>query len=152
MENASSIWDKVIKIMVAAAGAVGSAFGGWTITMTVMVVAMVIDYITGMAVAIAGKSTKTAGGHLDSNVGWNGLMRKGIMLLVVLVAAYLDKAFGNGHAIRDAAAWFYIANEGLSMLENAALLGVPFPSALKNLLDQTKEKDTEQDKSGQMLM
>lgn len=148
----SSVWDKIVKVMVAIAGAIGSAFGGWTITMTVMVVAMVIDYITGMAVAIAGKSTKTAGGHLDSNVGWNGLMRKGIMLLVVLVASTLDTVMGDGNVIRDAAAWFYIANEGLSMLENAALLGVPFPNALKKLLEQAKEKDNEPDKSKQTLL
>ena len=148
----SSFWDKLVKILIAAAGAVGSAFGGWTITMTVMVVAMAIDYMTGIAVAIAGKSTKTSGGHLDSNVGWNGLLRKGIMLLVVLVASTLDTVMGDGHVIRDAAAWFYIANEGLSMLENAALLGVPFPNALKKLLEQAKEKDNEPDKLKQTLL
>lgn len=136
-------WDKVIKTVAAIGGAIGGAFGGWSVALTVMVTAMAVDYISGLAVAIAGKSAKTEGGHLDSNVGWMGLMRKGIMMLVVLVAALLDRAIGDAHVIRDAAAWFYIANEGLSLLENTALLGVPYPPKLKKLLEQAKEGEGE---------
>ena len=70
-----------------------------------------------------------------------------LMLLVVLVAAQVDMAIGGGgHVFRDAACWFYIANEGLSVLENMALGGVPFPERLKQLLEQTKQKSNDVDK------
>ena len=135
-------WDKVVKLGAGLIGAIAALFGGWGPALTVLCVAMALDFLSGWAVAIAGKSKKTEGGHLDSNVSWKGLMRKGIILAVVMLAALFDPLLGDGHVVRDAAAWFYIATEGLSLMENAALLGVPFPGSLKKILEQAKEKDT----------
>ncbi len=134
-------WETILKWMAAAGGAVAGAFGGWTVTMTVLVAAMAADYLSGLTVAGMGKSTKTEGGGLSSKVGWQGLLRKGLMMLVVLIASTLDTAMGDAHVFRDAACWFYIANEGLSLLENLAVAGVPFPQQLKDLLEQTKDKN-----------
>lgn len=137
----SGAWSWMVKGAFALAGVIAGFYGGWSVTLSVLVWAMLIDYLSGIAVGIAGKSKKTAGGHLDSNIGWIGILRKGVMMLIVLVGAQFDRAVGTGHIARDASCWFYIANEGLSLLENAALLGVPFPKVLKNLLEQAKEKE-----------
>ena len=105
--------------------------------MTVLLSCMVADYLSGMVVAWMGRSEKTEYGGLSSKVGAKGLMRKGLMLMVVLVAALLDRALGQGNAMfRDAACWFYIANEGISLMENLNLAGVPFPAKLKKLLGE----------------
>lgn len=150
MESANSvatIWDKIVKIGAGALGAILGAFGGASPVMYVLLALMGIDYVSGLLVAVMGKSAKTEGGGLDSKIGFQGLARKGLMLLVVLVAAQVDTAIGGGgHVFRDAACWFYIANEGLSVLENMALGGVPFPERLKQLLEQTKQKSNDVDK------
>jgi len=133
----TSIWNKMIKIAAAAVGAVAGAFGGWDWLMTVLLACMVADYLSGMIVAWMGKSLKTEYGGLSSKVGAAGLMRKGLMLMVVLVAALLDRALGADSAMfRDAVCWFYIANEGISLMENLSLAGVPFPRKLKDLLGE----------------
>ena len=131
-------WDKVLKFLAAAAGAIAGLFGGWDTMLQVLVGAMVIDYITGWVVAILGNSTKTDSGHLDSNVAWKGLLKKGLALLVVLLGALLDKAVGQS-VFRNMVVWFYIANEGLSILENLALAGVPFPGGVKKMLEQMRK-------------
>jgi len=100
----------------------------------------VTDYITGWVVAILGNSVKTESGHLDSRISWKGILKKGLALAVVLLGAMLDKAIGENAAFRTMAVWFYIANEGLSILENLALAGVPFPASIKNALEQLREK------------
>jgi toxin secretion/phage lysis holin len=135
------IWDKVVKISAAAAGAVAGALGGWSWLMTVLLACMVADYISGTLVAWMGKSLKTEYGGLSSKVGWTGIVRKGLMLMVVLVAALLDRALGQGNAMfRDAVCWFYVANEGISLMENLNLAGVPFPKKLKQLLGEKAEE------------
>ena len=138
MENT---WEKIVKVLAAAAGAVAGALGGWSWLLTVLLACMVADYISGVLVAWMGKSEKTECGGLSSKVGALGIVRKGLMLMVVLVAALLDQALGQGNAMfRDAVCWFYIANEGLSLMENLNLAGVPFPQKLKTLLnDKAKE-------------
>lgn len=132
-------WDKVLKTLAAIGGAIAGLFGGWDIMLKVLVAVMVIDYITGWIVAILGNSVKTESGHLDSNIAWKGLLKKGLALLVVLLGALLDKAVGQS-VFRNMIVWFYVANEGLSILENLALAGVPFPTGMKNLLEQMKNK------------
>lgn len=131
-------WDKITKTLAAIAGAIAGLFGGWDTMLMVLVGAMVIDYITGWAVAIMGNSLKTESGHLSSEVAWKGLLKKGLALLVVLLGALLDRAVGQ-QMFRTMAVWFYIANEGLSILENLALAGVPFPSGVKKMLEQMRE-------------
>jgi toxin secretion/phage lysis holin len=132
-----SVWDKMVRIAAAVLGAVAGALGGWSWLMTVLLACMAADYLSGTVVAWMGKSEKTEYGGLSSKVGALGLARKGLMLLVVLVAALLDRALGGGNAMfRDAVCWFYIANEGISLMENLNLAGVPFPRKLKELLGE----------------
>ena len=84
-------------------GAVAAAFGGWNAAMMTLIALMAVDYLTGLMVAgIFHKSPKSESGALESKAGWKGLCRKGVTLLVVLVAAQLDRAIGTGF-IRDAA-------------------------------------------------
>lgn len=135
-----NIWDKLICFGAAAAGGIAGAFGGWDTLLCVLMAMMAADYLSGLVVAAMGRSLKTVYGGLSSQVGAVGLAKKGLMLLVVLVAAMLDRAMGADHAVcRDAVCWFYIANEGLSLLENLSLAGVPFPEKLKELLGQRME-------------
>lgn len=133
----TTVWDKIIKVLAAVGGAIAGAFGGWDKLLGVLVVMMAVDYVSGVIVAAMGRSQKTEYGGLSSKVGAYGLAKKGLMMLVVLVAALLDRAIGAQTAVfRDAACWFYIANEGLSLLENMSLAGVPFPEKLKEMLGQ----------------
>lgn len=105
---------------------------------------MAIDYVTGWICGAMGKSPKTEGGKLDSKTGWNGLLKKAVMLVVVFMAAQLDRVMPEGTRVfRDAMAMFYIANEGLSITENLAIIGVPFPSFVKKALEQLKQKNDE---------
>lgn len=135
------MWDKVLKTMAALGGAVAGFFGEWSTVLTVLIVAMVVDYISGMIVAAAGKSPKTESGGLNSKIGFIGLAKKGMILLVVLTATLLDKAVGNATSVfQTAVACFYVANEGVSILENAALIGLPVPEVILRALDDMKHK------------
>ena len=148
-----TVWDKVLKVLATIGGAIAGAFGGWDKLLIVLVIMMAIDYVSGVVVAWMGKSNKTEYGGLSSKVGSQGLLKKGLMMLVVLVAALLDRAMGGQAAVcRDAACWFYIANEGISLLENLSLAGVPFPAKIKELLGQKKDEanGTEIDKPPEM--
>lgn len=135
-----TVWDKILKLLAGALGAILGAFGGASPVMYVLLGLMAVDYVSGLLVAIMGRSGKSDGGGLDSKIGFVGLAKKGMMLLLILVAAQIDTAMGGSHVFRDAACWFYIANEGLSILENMALAGVPFPSRMKQMLEQTKKQ------------
>lgn len=135
-------WDKIVKWIAGIAGAIAGFFGEWTMMLTIFVVMMGIDYITGCIVAWCGKSTKTEGGGLSSKVGFIGISKKGIMLLLVLVATMLDKALGNETMVfQTSLVFYYIANEGLSILENATLLGVKFPEKLRKALEAIREDE-----------
>lgn len=134
------IRDKGLCLMAALGGGIASALGGWDTLLHVLIAMMAADYLSGLVVAAMGRSLKTVYGGLSSKVGAMGLAKKGLMLLCVLVAAMLDRAMGADQAVcRDAVCWFYIANEGLSLLENLSLAGVPFPGRLKELLGQRME-------------
>lgn len=138
------VWDKAVRGLAACGGAIAGMLGGWDPLLRVLVTLMAADYITGLLVALMGKSAKTEYGGLSSKVGAMGLARKGLMLIVVLVAALMDSVMGTGSAMcRDAACWFYIANEGISILENVGLVGAPYPAKLKELLGQKQKEDEE---------
>lgn len=126
------------------AGIVGSAiaalFGGWDSALITLVIFMSVDYITGLLVAgVFHTSEKTPGGGLESHAGWKGLCRKGVALLVVLVAYHLDLITG-ANFIRDAVVIGFIANEAISILENAGLMGVPIPAVIIRAIDVLKNK------------
>ena len=134
------MWDKMVKTLAAAAGAVvGWFLGGCDGLLYALIAFVVIDYITGLMCAWKGVSTKTESGHISSKAGFDGLIKKAAIILVVLLAVQIDTAIGT-NAIAAAAMCFYIANEGVSILENTALLGVPYPGALMNALETMKQK------------
>ena len=135
-------WDKILKILAGVAGAVAGLFGEWNTMLTILVVMMAVDYISGCLVALCGRSPKTEGGGLDSKIGFIGIAKKGFMMLLVLVATMLDKAIGGEtYVFQSSLVLYYIANEGLSVLENAALLGVQFPEKLRKALEAMREKE-----------
>lgn len=122
---------------------VAAAFGGWDAAMITLISMMVIDYLTGVLVAgVFHNSPKTENGTLESKAGWKGLCRKGVTLLIVLVAARLDIILGTGF-IRDAVVIGYIANEIISIIENAGLMGVPIPSAIEKAIEVLQQKGSE---------
>lgn len=138
----STMWSRLVKTAAAIAGAVMSWWTGLGVMPQVLAAVMVIDYLTGLMCAWRGVSPKTDGGGVSSRAGFDGLMKKAAILLVVLLAVEIDMATGT-NAIAAAAMCFYIANEGVSILENTALLGVPYPAALKNVLETLKNKGEE---------
>lgn len=122
---------------------VAAAFGGWDAAMITLVSMMVIDYLTGVLVAgVFHNSPKTENGTLESKAGWKGLCRKGMTLLIVLVAVRLDIILGTGF-IRDAVIIGYIANETISIIENAGLMGVPIPEAIQKAIEVLQQKGSE---------
>lgn len=118
---------------------IASAFGGWDAAMTTLLIFMGVDYLTGLVVAgVFHTSPKTENGALDSRAGWKGLCRKGVTLLIVLVACRLDLVMGSTF-IRDAAIIAFIANETISIIENAGLMGVPIPAVVVKAIEVLKE-------------
>lgn len=126
---------------VATVGAVVSeALGGWDHWTALLVALMILDYFTGVLVAWVWKrSPKTKSGKLSSEAGFKGLVKKGMILLVIWVAVKLDNALGETY-IRVMVLLFFIGNEGLSLLENLGLMGVPFPAFLKGALEALREE------------
>ena len=126
-------------------GVVGSViaevFGGWDAAMITLVTLMIIDYIMGVLVAaVWHNSPKSETGTLESRAGWKGLCRKGVVLLIVLVAARLDIVLGTSNIVRNAAIIGYSANELISIIENAGLMGVPIPSVIQKAIDVLQKK------------
>lgn len=133
---------KVVLLFGAAAfgSFVTNALGGWDVSLEVLIGMMAADYITGLMVAAFWKrSNKSNTGALDSRAGFKGLCRKGVMLMLVGVGSRLDKVTG-GQFIRTAVCLFFIGNEGLSLLENLGLMGVPFPDTLKQALEVLRDQ------------
>lgn len=127
-----------------AIGVVGSTiasfFGGFDAALITLLIFMGVDYATGLIVAgVFHKSEKTENGALESRAGWKGLCRKGVSLLVVLVACRLDMIMGSNF-IRDATVIAFIANETISIIENAGLMGVPIPSVITKAIEVLKKK------------
>lgn len=111
--------------------------GAWDTAMIVLIAFMVIDYVTGI---IKGWYTE----QLSSDVGLKGIARKFLIVLVLCVAVLLDRLLNTGTWVfRTLACYFYIANEGISILENVVVLGLPVPKQLKNALVQLQDKNKE---------
>ena len=114
--------------------------------LTTLVIFMALDYLTGLIVAgVFHNSEKTQQGTLESRAGWKGLCRKGVTLLIVLVACRLDLVIGSNF-IRDAVVIAFVANETISIVENAGLMGIPIPSAITRAIEVLKNK-AEQEES-----
>ena len=115
--------------------AVSGFLGGMDGIMYALIVFITIDYITGVAVAVKQKK-------LSSEVGFKGIFKKVIIIALVGVANLIDRfVMGNGDMVRTAIILYYIGNEGVSLLENAAAFDIPLPDRLKNILKQLKEEN-----------
>lgn len=125
-------------------GIIASLFGGWDAALTTLLIFMVIDYLSGLLVAgVFHNSKKSDSGTLESRAGWKGLCRKGMTLLIVLIGYRLDLAIGVNY-IRDAVIIGFIANETISIVENAGLMGVPMPDIITKAIDiLTKKAESE---------
>lgn len=124
---------------------IASLFGGWDAALTTLLIFMGVDYLTGLIVAgVFHKSGKSESGALESLAGWKGLCRKGMTLLVVLVACRLDLIMGSSF-IRDAVIIAFIANETISIVENAGIMGVPIPSVIVKAIEVLKKKAESED-------
>lgn len=120
--------------------AIAAAFGGWDQALVTLVIFMVIDYLSGLIVAgIFRNSRKTENGALESRAGWKGLCRKGVTLLFVLIAYRLDLALGVNY-IRNAVIIGFMANELISITENAGLMGIPLPTVIQNAIEVLTRK------------
>lgn len=130
MEN---IFD-YLKIGIVATGTLFTwLLGAWDTPLVILIVLMSLDYITGITKGYVNKD-------LSSNIGLKGIARKGVIFTILIVAVMLDRLLNTGNWIfRTLVCYFYIANEGISIIENASELGVPVPSKLKNALIQLKE-------------
>ena len=121
---------------------IASLFGGWTASLTTLLIFMGIDYVSGLVVAgVFHNSPKTETGALESRAGLKGLIRKFSMLLFVLIGHRLDVAVGTAY-IKDAICIAFMANELLSIVENAGLMGIPIPAVITNAIDILKKGNT----------
>lgn len=138
--DANAIKNGVLAAFAFIGSFVANALGGWDASMQVLVAMMVTDYITGVLVAaVWQRSNKSATGALDSKAGFKGLLKKGMILLLVWIGVLLDAATGANY-IRTAVVLFFIGNEGISLLENLGLMGVPFPAFLRRALEALRDQ------------
>lgn len=130
-------------------GFIASLFGGWDVALVTLIIFMGVDYLTGLIVAgVFHNSEKTETGTLESRAGWKGLCRKGVSLLVVLIACRLDLVIGSNF-IRDSVVIAFIANETLSIVENAGLMGIPIPAVIAKAIDVLKKKAESEDEKNE---
>lgn len=131
---------KILSVVGIVGSFFASLFGGFDAALVTLLIFMGFDYLTGLVVAgVFHASRKTKNGALESRAGWKGLCRKGATLLVVLVACRLDLVMGSNF-IRDAVVIAFIANETISIIENAGLMGVPIPPVIVRAIEVLKQK------------
>ena len=127
-------WNTIQLIFTGIGGWLGYFLGGWDGLLYALIAFVVIDYITGVMCAISDRT-------LSSEVGFKGICRKVLIFLLVGIAHILDvNVIGSGGVLRTAVIFFYISNEGVSLLENAAHLGLPVPEKIKVVLEQLHDR------------
>lgn len=125
-----------------------NALGGWDASLQVLIALMVADYITGVLVAaVWHKSSKSSSGTLNSVAGFKGILKKCAILLLVWIGVLLDQALGSAYA-RTAVVLFFVGNEGISLLENLGLMGVPFPAFLRRALEALRDQGDKGEEGG----
>ena len=127
-------WNTIQLIFTGIGGWLGYFLGGWDGLLYALIAFVVIDYLTGVMCAISDRT-------LSSEVGFKGICRKVLIFLLVGIAHILDvNVIGSGGVLRTAVIFFYISNEGVSLLENAAHLGLPVPEKIKVVLEQLHDR------------
>ena len=132
-------WNAIQMVFTAIGGWLGYFLGGCDGLVVALVVFVVVDYLTGVMCAISEKK-------LSSEVGFRGICRKVLIFILVGIANILDvQVIGTGSVLRTAIIFFYISNEGISLLENAGRLGLPIPEKLKLVLEQLHNDSEKED-------
>ena len=127
-------WQYIQAVFTALGGWLGWFLGGCDGLIYALIAFVVIDYITGLMCAVVNK-------QLSSEIGFKGIFRKVLIFMLVGVGNIVDKQLiGSGSVIRTAVVFFYLSNEGISIIENAGILGLPIPQKLKDVLAQLKGK------------
>lgn len=130
MKNAAEVMQMAFAAM---GGALGAVLGGWDGFLYALVLFVAVDYLTGVLVAVMRRK-------LSSEAGFRGIARKVVIFCLVAVAQVIDvQIIRNGSVVRTAVIFFYLSNEGISIVENAAALGLPVPRKLKDVLEQLKD-------------
>ena len=130
MKNAAEVMQMAFAAM---GGALGAVLGGWDGFLYALVLFVAVDYLTGVLVAVMRRK-------LSSEAGFRGIARKVVIFCLVAVAQVIDvQIIRNGSVVRTAVIFFYLSNEGISIVENAAALGLPVPRKLKDDLEQLKD-------------
>ena len=133
-------WNTIQLIFTATGGWLGWFLGGCDGLLYALIAFVTIDYITGVMCAVIDH-------RLSSEVGFKGIFKKVLIFLLVGVANILDvQVIGTGCVLRTAVIFFYISNEGVSLLENAAYLGLPVPEKIKTVLEQLHDRSESEDK------
>ena len=146
--NVIVLKNGALAVIAACGSFLAHALGGWDAAMQVLVALMVADYITGVLLAaVWHKSTKSQSGALDSKAGFKGLLKKCMIFVLIMIGVLLDHAMGTEY-IRMAVVLFFIGNEGISLLENLGLMGVPYPEFLHRALEALHEQGDQGDKEG----
>ncbi|MGG4039886.1 phage holin family protein [Heyndrickxia ginsengihumi] len=125
--------DKVFKVLITVLGAICGYLWGWSPLLPVLLTFVILDYMSGMMASYVE-------GKLSSKVGFKSIPKKVMIFMLVAVAHLIDGAFGDNHMFRDATIFFYLANELLSMIENAGRMGLPVPKQLKQAVAVLKGK------------
>ncbi len=135
-----SFKEYICAVSGALGGLITSLFGGWDNGVITLLVFMLIDYFSGIMVAgVFKNSKKTETGALESRAGWKGLCRKGMTLIMLVVAYRLDIQLGTNY-IRDAVTICFCVNEAVSIVENAGLMGLPLPDVITKAIDILNKK------------
>ena len=138
--DVTAVKNVILALLAAVGSFLANALGGWDMALAVLIGFMAADYITGILVALVFHSSpKTEGGGLASGECYKGLFRKCMILLFVWLGSMLDDVVG-GTYVRMEIIIFYIGNEGLSIIENTAYMGLPYPKFLKQALEGLRSK------------
>lgn len=140
VEKINAVKLFLLSVLGGAGSWVINMLGGWTEDLTTLLIFMGVDFVLGLLIAAIWKSSnKSDTGKLNSVSAWKGLIRKGVTLLVVLIAHRLDVTIGVDY-IKTAVVIAFIANEGLSIVENLGIMGVPLPAMIKKALEVLTNK------------
>lgn len=132
-------WNTIQLIFTGIGGWLGYFLGGWDGLLYALIAFVAIDYATGVMCAISNHT-------LSSEVGFKGICRKVLIFLLVGIGSILDAhVIGSGSVLRTAVIFFYISNEGVSILENAARLGLPVPEKIKVVLEQLHDRSAKEE-------
>ena len=138
--DANAIKNGILAVFSVIGSFAANSLGGWDASLQVLIALMVTDYITGVLVAaVWHKSSKSSSGTLNSVAGFKGILKKCAILLLVWIGVLLDQALGYAYA-RTAVVLFFVGNEGISLLENLGLMGVPFPAFLRRALEALRDQ------------